>query len=265
MHHNNSLDSQPTFMRIYSHLKTLALLSPLMSAAPAFGADKLYYPYVTRGELEVEYFGSRSNDSDSSKDNAQKRQVSIGYGVTDWWKPEVYGNFEREPGGKVTFDAWEWENIFQLTNPGQYWLDLGASIAYEYTPQTARPDTIETRLLLAKDVGQLSHVLNVIVEKDVGSGDKADLESTVLWSSRYRWFGYFEPGIEISSDFGELRHSGSFDDQKHAIGPFAYGKIPLGLTDRADGLKYRVGYLVGVSQAAPSGEASAQLEYEVHF
>lgn len=34
--------------------------------------------------------------------------------------------------------------------------------------------------------------------------------------------------------------------------------------DRADSLKYRIGYLFGVSQAAPIGEAIAQLEYEVH-
>lgn len=34
---------------------------------------------------------------------------------------------------------------------------------------------------------------------------------------------------------------------------------------RADSLKYRIGYLFLVSQAAPIGEAIAQLEYDVHF
>ena len=58
---------------------------------------------------------------------------------------------------------------------------------------------------------------------------------------------------------------GSFHDQKHYVGPAAYGKIPLHLTDKADGLKYRVAYLFGVSDAADDGQALAQLEYEIHF
>ncbi len=235
------------------------------SVSSAHAADKLYYPYVTKGELEVEYFGSRSSDSDSTEYNAQKQQFSVGYGFTNWWKSELYGKFEREPQNRITFDAWEWENIFQLTERGEYWLDVGASLAYEYTPQRNHADTIEARLLLAKDIGKTSHTFNAIVEKDVSSGPKAGLESTLLWSSRYRYNQYFEPGFEISSDFGELKHTGSYDNQKHSIGPAAYGKIPLGLTDRGDSLKYRIGYLFGVSQAAPSGEAIAQLEYELHF
>jgi hypothetical protein len=49
------------------------------------------------------------------------------------------------------------------------------------------------------------------------------------------------------------------------IGPASYGKIPLHFTQRADALKYRVGYLFGVSDAANNSEAIAQLEYELHF
>jgi hypothetical protein len=104
-------------------------------------------------------------------------------------------------------------------------------------------------------------VLNIIAEKDVGAGPKAALESTVLWSSRYRYDSAFEPGFEISSDFGELKNSGSFNDQQHYIGPAAYGKVPLG--GGAGKFKYRVGYLFGVSDAASSGQAVAQMEYEM--
>ncbi len=246
----------------------VAMASSVFIAAydsPALAADKLYSPYVTKGEMEVEYFGSRSVDSDSSKDNSQKQQFSVGYGVNNWWKTELYGKFEREPQEKIKFDAWEWENIFQLTERGEYWVDVGGSLAYEWTPKSNTADTLEARLLLAKDIGRTSHVFNAIVEKNVGSGPKDGVESTLLWSSRYRYSQYFEPGFEISSDFGELKNTGSFNEQKHSIGPAAYGKIPMHLTEKSDALKYRVGYLFGVSDAAPNGEAIAQLEYEVHF
>jgi len=231
----------------------------------AHAAERIYSPYVTPGELEIEYFGSRSFDNDSSKDNEQKQQFSVGYGVNEWWKTEFYSKFDKEPGDKLRFDEWEWENIFQLTERGEYWLDVGASFAYEWTPQSNRADTVETRLILAKDFDKTSHILNVIAEKNVGSGPKEGLEGKLLWSSRYNYSRYFEPGFEIESDFGELKKTGSFDNQKHYIGPAAYGKIPLHFTERGDGLKYRVGYLFGVSEAASDGQAIAQLEYEIHF
>ena len=241
------------------------LCASLALSGNANAANRLYSPYVTPGELEIEYFGSRSVDSDDSKDNKQKQQFAVGYGVNEWWKTEFYGKFSKDPQDNLKFDEWEWENIFQLTERGEYWLDAGASLAYEWTPQSDRADTVETRLILAKDIDKTFHVLNVIAEKNVGSGPKEGLEGKLLWSSRYNYSRYFEPGFEIESDFGELKETGSFDDQKHYIGPAAYGKIPLNFTTHADGLKYRVGYLFGVSDAANDGEIIAQLEYELHF
>lgn len=238
----------------------------LMSANSAFAADKLYSPYVTPGELELEYFGSRSFDDSSSKNNEQKQQFAVAYGVTDYWKTELYAKFEKEAQDRLRFEEWEWENIFQLTEQGEYWVDVGAALAYEWTPQADRKDTAEARLLFAKDIGKTFHLLNLKASKKVGSGNNNErLKGKVLWSSRYSYDRYFEPGFEIESDFGQLSRTGGFEDQKHYIGPAAYGKIPLNFTDRADGLKYRVGYLFGVSNAADDGQAIAQLEYEIHF
>jgi hypothetical protein len=242
-----------------------AMITCSILSGNAEAAQRLYSPYVTLGELEIEYFGSRSIDDDDSKDNKQKQQLAIGYGVNEWWKTEFYGKFAKAPQDNIKFDKWELENIFQLTERGEYWLDIGAAIAYEWTPQSNRADTLETRLLLAKDFDKTSHILNVIAEKNVGSGPKAGLEGKLLWSSRYNYSRYFEPGFEIESDFGELKKTGSFDNQKHYIGPAAYGKIPLNFTTHADGLKYRVGYLFGVSDATNDSEMIAQVEYEIHF
>ncbi|MFO1242369.1 MAG: hypothetical protein U1E36_04115 [Rickettsiales bacterium] len=242
-----------------------ALAGLSLFPAASHAAEKLYSPYVERGEWEIEYFGSRTNDNDSEKNNAQVHQFSVAYGVNDWWRTELYANFENEPDDNADFEAWEWENIFQLTERGEYWLDVGASIAYEYTPQDDTSDELEARLLLAKDVGKTSHILNVILEKEIGEGERDDLEGGLLWSSRYTITPAFEPGFEISSSFGELDNTGNFDDQQHYIGPTAYGKIPLHLVNNSDGLRYRIGYLFGVSDAAADGDALAQLEYEIRF
>ena len=54
--------------------------SALLAASPtaSFAAEKLYSPYVEKGELELEYFGTRSNDCDPAKDNGQQHQFSVG-------------------------------------------------------------------------------------------------------------------------------------------------------------------------------------------
>lgn len=235
------------------------------ASMPALAVDKLYAPYVDKGELELEYFGSNSFDSDDAKDHAQKHEISVGYGVNDFWKTELYTIFEKEPQDHIEFDALEWENIFQFTERGEYWLDAGGSLAYEWTPEGGKPDAIEARLLLAKNTEKFTHILNLIAEKEVGSGDREDLEGGFIWSSRYLYSPLFQPGFEISSDFGELEETGSFDDQEHYIGPVVYGTIPFETGEEDEGLTYRIGYLFGVSDEAADGQLLLELEYELEF
>jgi hypothetical protein len=246
-------------------LASFAAIMLASIASPALAVDKLYSPYVEKGEMEFEYFGRNSFDSDNQKDGEQKHQLAVGYGVNDFWFTELYAGTKKAAGDNNRFDAWEWGNRFQLTGQGEYWLDVGAALDYEWTPQTNHSDKIETRLILAKDIGKTFHVLNVIAEKEVGSGHRALLEGKLLWSSRYRYSPLFQPGFEISNNFGELKRTGSYSEQKHYIGPAAYGKIPLAFTEQSDAVKYRVAYFFGASRAARDGQAVAQLEYEMHF
>lgn len=236
------------------------------SATTAHAMDILDMPYVDKGEWEAEYFGAVSVDSNDEKDNAQKHNLAVAYGITDFWKAELSATFEKEPEDDITFDAWELESIFQFTERGEYWLDSGASLAFEWTPQSNRANKVEARLLLAKDIGQTFHLVNLIAEKDVGSGPREKLEGGFIWSSRYNYNIAFQPGFEINSDFGELSDTGEFDEQSHYVGPAAYGTLPVPFSDEeGEGLGYRIGYLFGVSDAAADGQAIIQLEYEIEF
>ena len=59
-------------------MKRLLLSSVAAIAAfPAFAVDKIYQPYVDAGEWEVQYFGARSVDNKSAKDNAQVHEFSV--------------------------------------------------------------------------------------------------------------------------------------------------------------------------------------------
>ncbi|PZP84620.1 MAG: hypothetical protein DI582_08260 [Azospirillum brasilense] len=248
-------------------MKKLALcMLAGMCASPAFAVDKIYMPYVDAGEWELEYFANRSVDDDGALNNAQAHEISLEHGVNDWWQTEVYGIWQKDPGNNLSFDAVEWENIFELTKPGEYWADMGATIAYEWTPDSDQADALEARLLFAKPIGNTINVLNLAIEKEVGAGTQDDLEAALLWSTRYNYSPYFQPGFEIQSEFGEVNDPSSFEDQEHYVGPVFYGTIPFeDEGDEIEGLEYRVGYLFGASSEASDGQVVLQLEYELDF
>jgi hypothetical protein len=230
-------------------------------ATPALAVDKLYSPYVEKGEWEVEYYFDRSVDSDPAKDNVQGHEFSLGYGVNDWWKTEVVATAEKLPTENVKFGALEWENVFQLTRKGEYWLDIGALVTYKWTPESRDVDALETKLLLSKEIGRTYHLANLTLEKDIGPG-AGTVQGGLAMSSRYRWNPYFEPGVELHSEFGELNHTGSLSSHEHYLGPVAYGTIPLEHEGKEiEGVKYRAGYLWGISRAASDGQIVLQVEY----
>lgn len=234
-------------------------LASAVGVAPAYaGAGKIYSPHVVRGEMELEYFGTRTFDDHDDKDNAQKHEFSIGYGVTDWWWPELYGNFEKEPDESLRFVEFEFENRFQLAEPGEYWVDPGLLASYVHATHDDAPDEIEAKLLLEKQFGEFLHRANIGLEQEVGHHAEGGPVAVAAWSSRYRYDVHFEPGFEIHSEFGHGGNLGHFHEQEHYIGPAAYGRI-------GSNLKYEAAYLFGVSDEASNGAARLLLEYEKFF
>ena len=239
----------------------LALGSTVLPTRDAQAHFKVYAPYVDAHELEFEYRGSISVDDDPAKDNAQKHLTSIGYGFTDWWAAELYAAWARSPGEDTTFDAFELESLFRLTEPGEYWADFGALVEFERTDRSDDPDELEVKLLVAKDFSKFSAVYNLNFLRQMGSGASHDVEFGQSFQLRYRVDRAFEPGIELYSEFGAIDDPSPWRDQDQRIGPVVAGAFPLG--DGGMKLKYNVGYLFGVNDATEDGAVKAILELEV--
>lgn len=233
-------------------------LVALVLPQQAHATKKVYTPYVDVGELEIEWKGGYDFDDDADKDGAWKQKLGVGYGFTDFWFSEIYAEVEREgeSGANTELTAIEWENKFQLTEQGEYWLDTGVLTELKYNTNDGA-DKFEIKGLFAKDTGDFSHAANIIAEREFGDHSSDETEFGLAWSTRYRYMPEFEPGIEIYSEFGSLSNGSDFDEEKHRIGPVAYGHIGH--------FAYDVGYLVGISEAAPDGTLKALLEYEWYF
>lgn len=250
---NNS--SKKVVTAIFIFLTGLFLGTP----QEAWATKKVYSPIVEKGELELEWRGGIDFDERKDKDNKQKQKYAVGYGVTDRWFTEIYGEIEKNAGQEeFDFTTIEWENILQLFEQGQYWVDAGLYLAYETTVRDQDPEKLEAKILLEKSLPHFTHTANFIFEKEMGDGNEADLEGGFAWSSRYRWKEYLEPGIEFHAYFGELKESNSYQNQKHQLGPVIYGKL-------FNHVKYDIGYLYGITDAAPEGALKWIFEFEQHF
>lgn len=236
-------------------MKKIALLSTLALLLPssANAAYYVYSPHVEKGILEIE--SKNAFDYNDNGDDERQHKLSVGYGITSWWKLELEGEMEKEGTRGYDYTATEIENIFQFTDTGEYWLDAGAKLAYEFNDEPNSPDKLEASLLLEKRYTQFTHTANLTVEQEVGDNANDNPEWEVAWRSIYLYQPMLNPGFEYYGAFGEVSHSGSFEQQSHHLGPVLTGTL-------YPGLKYDIGLLFGLSDSASDQAIKFNLEYE---
>jgi hypothetical protein len=190
---------------------------------------------------------------------AKTRQFvgEIGYGLTPWWKTELGVGTTRVPHQSYRLDEIEWENTFVLTEPGQYWLDLGlfAELAYDY-PE--RRSAIALGPMFQKEIGAFQANLNVLFERALGRNAETGAAVNYEWQVKWRGNPRLEPGVQ---GFGTLGRTNDFGHETQAsIGPALFGQISTAPRRK---LKYDAALLFGVNKNTPDTTFRFQIEYEL--
>jgi len=243
-----------------SSMAAFFVLTAGMQSSFAFGLDEVYSPNAEFGEISLEISHARSFDKNAAKDGAQVGEVTLEAGLTPRFVVAVSGEYSADPGNAMQLDAHQIEGRYQFFESGEQWMDVGALVAYSFSKQADTPDTLEVKLLLQKDVGKFTHTANIGFSQNVGTFPNLTDEAgyTFLWSTRYRYNEYFQPGFEIQSDLGPGAQLGYLNQQEHYMGPSVQGKF-------FGHLKYQAAYLFGVSDPAAQQAVRLNLEYEMHF
>lgn len=225
----------------------------------AYAAKHVLSPIVEHGEMEIESKFDRTNDDNPNLDDAQSGNISIGYGVTSYWATELELQWKQDPQDKYHFDSTSWENRFQLTPQGQYWLDAGLFFEYEKVDQTGDHDNYTVGLLLQKEVGETLTTANLLLNRELGEGGAPGMSTEIrlqtLWRSNLR----FQPGFEIYYEPGQWGNFNPTDERRLRAGPVVAGQLHSGPMSK---LKYELGYLFGMNPASESGTLRALVEYE---
>jgi hypothetical protein len=212
------------------------------AGAEAGPADKVYMPNVEAGATEFELRGGYQDEG-----NEQQYVFDVGRGVNARWFTELASEYEKAPGADGEFESLEWENIFQLTEPGQYWLDVGLFAEYEHALDDG-PDEIVIGPLLQKDFGRVQANFDPLVERQVGSGAKDRFEYRYAAQLKWRYNPRFEPGLQA---FGE--------ESAHRVGPAFFGQWH----SAGHELKYDAAVLFGIGSEAADLTVRFQFEYEM--
>lgn len=233
----------------------LAVIGYMGAAGHAYADDlKVYEPRVNKGEKAVEANLNYSFDHRHEQDNYFSQVYAAEYGVTNWWKTEIGGEVEKENDESNTLTNLKWENVIAPWAPGENFIDTGLYLELEKATTSGEPNNIEAKLLLGKDIGQVSTTANLIVGREFGPNSDTDLVGGAALKSLYRLDKKFQPGVEYYADVGKLSSMGSFDEQEHLVGPVAEGKIGP--------VRYDTGVLFGISDAAADTTLKLNLEYE---
>ncbi len=232
----------------------------LMCAQPvrADPAAKVYLPTVVQGEIEFELRGGYQKWRNHDDDRERQFVTDVGYGFTSWWKSELAVGVTRLPGASTRLDEIEWENIFALTEPGQYWADLGlfAELARDHAEGR---NVIAIGPMLQKEFGPIQANLNVLFERQLGSNAEPGAEINYAWQVKWRGNPRFEPGMQA---FGTLGRSNDFGHEtEHRIGPAFFSQVLVGTRNK---LKFDAALLFGLNRNTPDTTLRFNLEYELY-
>ncbi|MEO5596037.1 MAG: hypothetical protein ABIQ97_02700 [Lysobacteraceae bacterium] len=238
--------------------RLFALLFAIVGSGAALAgpADKVYAPFVVKGETEFELRGGYRDFDGAPSTHAFV--FDVGRGITDRWKTELVLEYAGGGGERGKLEAVEWENILVLTEQGKYWADVGLFAEYEHV-FGGGPDEIKIGPLFQKEFGPAIANLNLVFERQVGSGASTDIELDYAWQVKWRGKESLQWGLQGFGGLGAINHLGAGD--KHSLGPAIFGVKRL-----AGGRKvsFDAAVLAGLNDAAPDVTVRFQLEYEIY-
>lgn len=240
-------------------LASLAIASSTHSAAGP--SDYVYVPAVEYGEREIDFkAGTWKLRDEPVRQSAAS--IGFGYGATQWWFTEAYLKYEKETGETTKYDAFEWENKFQLTEPNQYFVDLGLITEIE-VPRKHREEGYELKIgpLLQGDVGPVRWNANLLFERvfrgSVGTPHVTEMGYQL--QARYDLGGELGIGAQVFGEMGKWNHWEPAEDQTHRAGPAIFGKVKLG---GRQAIKYNAAWLHPLTRGAPKDTVRLQAEFE---
>ena len=246
--------------------RNFRLLAAAALGLPAFAqagpSDYVYTPSVEYGEREIDLkYGTQKMKASEGGERTSVGSVGFGYGATQWWFTEAYVKW-KEGEGRTRYDAFEWENKFQLTESNKYFVDVGLVTELE-VPRERNVEGYEFKFgpLFQFDTGPVRWNANLLFERMLRSREEGahPWEMGYQLQAAYRLPSGIDVGVQAFGEMGKWNDWEPRDEQAHRVGPAVFGKVKLG---GRQAIKYNAAFLFGETRATPHHTFRLQAEYE---
>lgn len=241
-------------IQIWLVILVASLTAKSTQAGPS---EYVFAPSVTYGEKEIDSkYGTLKKPGE---DRNSAGSIGYGVGVTQAWMTELYVLYKHADGEKTKFDAWEWENKFQLTAPGEYAVDTGLIIEIERPQDRSEGYEITFGPLFQTEFGKLQLNTNLLVQHNFRADFDNPYRLGYQWQAKYRSLPQIEFGAQGFGDLGQWRSSEPAPVKGHRIGPAVFGKY---VTGPGQAIKYNAALLFDVGGGNRGDGFRTQVEYE---
>ncbi|MEP1742712.1 MAG: hypothetical protein ABJI60_20550 [Kangiellaceae bacterium] len=228
---------------VLTHLVGLLLVATMMPANA--DVDKVYHPYVEADTYEFESRVISLLDSELAADFSIYR-FGFGKDVNDKLFLELYLIGQKETDKNIEIEAVEIEVLYQATEQGEYWVDIGLLFEIEQERESQEWET-NIGLLFEKEFGRWSTSLNLQNFYEFQDNKRHAWNHSQAFQLRYRNSASFEPGFEAYLDKEDIFVGVVF------LGQFSFGQNKL---------IWEVGLLQEVNNRNDESVLRALVEYE---
>ncbi len=222
-------------------------LVSILFTSPAHADKRSYvwtYEYMTmpKGMFELEYYLTQQQPNiDKLKPNTWKHYVELEYGITSHWDISVYQVFKQvntESKSSFKYDGFKLRTRYRIAEKDQLPLDTLLYFEYIRNANFKKPNVLEGKVILAKDIGRSNIAYNQIIEQELKSNGKTEYGYAA--GINYAFMPQFKIGIETK---------GNYSDGKYYAGPtVSWGKgkfwaalgAAAGLNEKSDDLQMRL-------------------------
>lgn len=239
-----------------------ASISLTLGSTPAAAQFYVRSPDVEKGRIAIEEHGALYSGPGEDERRRQTHEAEFKYGFAERWDLIVEGFFRQDIG--QDFEAREFELGTQYEIIERHGDGLGFAFRgiYEFALQGGEPDEILFGPLAKYVMGRDSVTANAFFVGQVGDHRDIDsLELKVNWRLKHEMNEKWALGVEGFDEIEDLSHTGTFDEQKHRLGPVAY--YETGGHDGKPKWEFDAGVLFGISDA--TSEFTYKFDAEVKF
>lgn len=233
----------------------MSIFSMMAYAGPA---SKVYTPIVEMGETEIEIYGGYASDDGRGE---QEYKLGLGHGMSQRWFSEIELEWEKEGSGPVDYQGFEWVNTFQLTEQGQYFVDLGLFTELKFPDEHDDANVIEFGPMFQKEIGPATYNLNLIWVRDYGHQAEDNTWFEYAFQARVKGDPVLEYGVQAFGDYGDWSGMKAGHDQEHKIGPAIFGEMPAGGKNK---IAYDAAFLIGATDDTADYTVRFEIEYEMY-